>query len=152
MTLISAMTAMSAIALPPYPKAPSDGTVDDYFGHKVADPYRPLEDDTASVTTDWVNAENRITREYLEAIPFRGKLAERLTKLNNFAKIGVPSKGKDGKYYWSANDGLQNQNVIYRSDKPYGEAEVVLDPNSLSDDGTVALNGLVLSPDGKYIE
>ncbi len=151
MTLISAMTAMSAIALPPYPKAPSDGTVDDYFGHKVADPYRPLEDDTASVTTDWVNTENRITREYLEAIPFRGKLAERLTKLNNFAKIGVPSKGKDGKYYWSANDGLQNQNVIYRSDKPYGEAEVVLDPNSLSDDGTVALTGLVISPDGKYI-
>ena len=76
--------ASSAIALPPYPAAPKDGTVDDYFGQKVADPYRPLEDDTASMTTEWVNAENAITRGYLDAIPFRGTLRKRLEALNNY--------------------------------------------------------------------
>ncbi len=143
--------AFSAIALPPYPTAPKDGTVDDYFGHKVADPYRPLEDDTASVTTAWVEAENAITRDYLDAIPFRGTLRKRLEALNNYTKTGLVGKMKDGKYYWFANNGLQNQSVLYRSDSPYGTPQEVLDPNKLSDDGTVALTGISMSDDGKYL-
>ena len=143
--------ASSAIALPPYPAAPKDGTVDDYFGQKVADPYRPLEDDTASMTTEWVNAENAITRGYLDAIPFRGTLRKRLEALNNYTKTGLVGKMKDGKYYWFANNGLQNQSVLYRSDSPYGTPEEVLDPNKLSDDGTVALTGVSMSDDGKYL-
>ncbi|MDE6098307.1 MAG: S9 family peptidase, partial [Muribaculaceae bacterium] len=146
-----AISALTAGALPPYPAAPSDGTVDEYFGRKVADPYRPLENDTAAVTAAWVDAENAITRSYLDAIPFRNALRQRLQTLNDFGKTGIPSKAKDGLYYWFANNGLQNQSVLYRSDKPYGTPQTVLDPNTLSDDGTVALTGLSFSPDGKYL-
>ena len=135
-----------------YPVAPSDPTVvDEYFGIKVADPYRPLENDTARETLEWVEAENAITNAYLDRIPFRGMIRERLTELNNYAKNGTPSKEKDGYYYFFKNDGLQNQSVLYRTkDLKSGENEVFLDPNSLSDDGTVALNGVQFSRDGKY--
>lgn len=135
-----------------YPVAPSDPTVvDEYFGIKVADPYRPLENDTARETLEWVEAENAITNAYLDRIPFRGMIRERLTELNNYAKNGTPSKEKDGYYYFFKNDGLQNQSVLYRTkDLKSGENEVFLDPNRLSDDGTVALNGVQFSRDGKY--
>lgn len=134
-----------------YPAPPIDSTVtDEYFGTVVADPYRPLENDTAAATLEWVEAENAVTEEYLSRIPYRNKIRERLTHLNNYKKTGIPSKWKDGKYYFYENDGLQNQSVLYRSDKPDGEAEVFLDPNSLSDDGTVALQGISRSNDGKY--
>lgn len=134
-----------------YPAAPTDATTDVYFGHTVADPYRPLEDDTAAATTAWVEAENAVTRAYLDAIPFRNALRERIATFNDYAKTTAPSKWNDGKYYWSYNDGLKNQAVIYRASTPYGtDAEVFLDPNSLSDDGTVALTGLYQSKDGTY--
>lgn len=134
-----------------YPAAPSDLTVtDDYFGTTVADPYRPLENDTAPATLEWVKAENAVTEEYLSQIPFRDRIRERLTHLNNFKKTGIPSKGKDNKYYYYENNGLQNQSVVYRTDSIGGEAEVFLDPNSLSEDGTVALQGLSTSNNGKY--
>lgn len=133
-----------------YPAAPSDNTVDNYFGHDVADPYRPLENDTAAETLAWVEAENAVTQEYLSKIPFRGKIRERIEQLNNYPKTGMPYKENDGKYYFYKNDGLQNQAVLYRSATPDGEAEVFLDPNTLSDDGTVALTGVYQSHDGKY--
>lgn len=133
-----------------YPEAPSDGTVDNYFGYEVNDPYRPLENDTAAETLAWVEAENAITQEYLSNIPFREKIGNRLEQLNNYPKTGMPSKENDGKYYFFKNDGLQNQSVLYRSDTPDGEAEIFLDPNKLSDDGTVALTGVYQSHDGKY--
>ena len=133
-----------------YPDAPTDGTVDNYFGHEVADPYRPLENDTAAETLAWVEAENAVTQEYLSTIPFRGQIRDRLEQLNNYPKSGMPSKENDGKYYFFRNDGLQNQSVLYRSATPDGEAEVFLDPNKLSDDGTVALTGVYQSHDGKY--
>lgn len=133
-----------------YPQAPSDGTVDNYFGHEVPDPYRPLENDTAEATLEWVKAENAITQEYLSQIPFRADIRNRIEQLNNYPKIGMPSKKYDGKYYFYKNDGLQNQYVLYRSDSPDGEGEVFLDPNKLSDDGTVALKGVYQSHDGKY--
>lgn len=146
-----ALTTVTAQARLTYPEAPHDNTVDEYFGHRVADPYRPLENDTAAATAAWVEAENQVTRGYLDAIPFREQVKQRLTRLNDYAKTGMPSKEHDGRYYWFANDGLQNQSVLYRSDTPYGPAELVLDPNKLSDDGTVALTGVHMSPDGKYI-
>lgn len=151
-TVVSvASFAMNAQSIK-YPAAPSDGTVDNYFGHLVADPYRPLENDTASVTLQWVNAENAVTRRYLDAVPFRADIHKRLTDLNNYGKYGLPTKYPDGKYYFFNNDGLRNQSVLYRSSQPQGEdAEVVLDPNALSDDGTVALKGVWMSPDGKNL-
>lgn len=134
-----------------YPDAPSDNTVDNYFGHEVADPYRPLENDTAAATLTWVEAENKVTQNYLSQIPFRDALRQRLEKLNNYQKTGMPSKGNDGQYYFYNNDGLQNQSVLYRSATADGtDAEVFLDPNKLSDDGTVALTGVFQSHDGKY--
>lgn len=134
-----------------YPAAPQDGTVDTIFGMEVNDIYRPLENDTAPATLAWVEAENKVTEEYLSQIPFRKAIAERLTHLNNYVKRGLPARRNDGKYYYSENDGLKNQYVIYRTDDlSSGDREVFLDPNTLSDDGTVALGGMTQSKDGKY--
>ncbi len=133
-----------------YPSAPTDGTIDNYFGTEVSDPYRPLENDTAAETLAWVEAENAVTQEYLSKIPFRGKIRDRIEQLNNYPKIGLPTKKADGKYYFYQNDGLKNQAILYRSDTPDGESEVFLDPNTLSEDGTVALTGVYQSHDGKY--
>ena len=95
-----------------YPAAPEDGTVDLYYSTEVNDPYRPLENDTATETLEWVKAENAVTQDYLSQIPFRGRIRERLKELNNYQKIGMPSKENDGKYYFFKNDGLQNQSVL----------------------------------------
>ncbi|MCH5219962.1 MAG: S9 family peptidase [Muribaculaceae bacterium] len=133
-----------------YPEAPHDNTTDVYFGTTVSDIYRPLENDTAADTKRWVEAENIVTRQYLDAIPYRDDLRKRLSELNDYSKIGLPSHKPDGMYYWFENDGLQNQSVLYRSETPFGEKEVFLDPNKLSTDGTVALTGIVMSPDGRY--
>ena len=132
-----------------YPNAEKVDTVDVYFGTEVADPYRWLENDTSAATAAWVEAENKVTNEYLAQIPFRKQLLERLTNLANYEKIGAPFK-KHGKYYFYKNDGLQNQSVLYVQDSLEGEPRVFLDPNKLSDDGTVALTGLSFSNDGKY--
>lgn len=135
-----------------YPSAPSDATVDTYFGTEVADPFRPLENDTAANTLAWVEAEREVTENYLGRIPFRDRLRKQISEFNNYTKQGTPWKWYDGKYYFSRNDGLKNQSVIYRSSTPDGaDAEVFLDPNALSDDGTVALTGLTMSHDGKYV-
>jgi prolyl oligopeptidase len=134
-----------------YPAAPADGTTYEAFGIKVDDRFRPLENDTAAATLAWVKAENNVTSDYLSQIPYRDGIRSRLTQLNNFAKTGAPWLGNDGLYYFSANDGLRNQSVIYRGSKPYADdAEVFLDPNALSDDGTVALTGLYQSLDGRF--
>ena len=143
-----ATTAVSAQGLQ-YPKAEKDGTVDEYFGVKVADPYRWLENDTSAQTAAWVEAENKVTNAYLQKIPFRGKLLKRLTELANYEKITAPRKRHD-KWYFYKNDGLQNQYVMYVMDKLGGEPRVFLDPNKLSTDGTVALKGVKFSHNGKY--
>ena len=132
-----------------YPKAPVSDTVDSYFGNQVKDPYRSLENDTSASTLEWVEAERKVTEDYLSKIPFRDNLRERIKALMNYKKSGIPFK-KDGKYYFYENDGLQNQSVLYRADALGGPAEVFLDPNKLSDDGTVALTGISFSNDGKY--
>ena len=132
-----------------YPEAFRDETVvDEYFGTEVADPYRWLENDTSAETNAWVEAERKVTDDYLSHIPFRGAIKERLTQLMNYERYSVPSK-RFGRYVFSKNDGLQNQSVIYIQ-YPDQEPEVLLDPNKLSDDGTVSLGGGSMSNDGKY--
>lgn len=134
-----------------YPETMKDTTVvEDYFGTKVADPYRWLENDTSAATEAWVKAENAVTDAYLAQIPFRGALRERMSQLFNYEKMGVPFK-RNGKYYTYRNSGLQNQDVLYVQDSLAGDSRVVLDPNKLSDDGTVALSGISFSDDGKYL-
>ncbi len=149
------LTGIMAVACTPkqptlvYPETAKDNTVDTYFGTQVADPYRWLENDTSAATAAWVEAENKVTNEYLSHIPYRTQLLDRLTKLADYEKIGTPFK-KHGKYYFSKNDGLQNQSVLYVQDSLTDTPRVFLDPNKLSDDGTVALSGLSFSNDGKY--
>ena len=129
-----------------YPETAKVDTVDTYFGEEVPDPYRWLEDDRSPETEDWVQRENEVTFSYLENIPFREALKNRLEKLWNYEKLGIPFKEGDFTYF-SKNDGLQNQSVIYRR-KDDGEAEVFLDPNKFSEDGTTSLAGLSFSKDG----
>ncbi len=132
-----------------YPMAEKVDTVDVYFGTEVADPYRWLENDTSVATASWVTAQNEVTNAYLDQIPFRKQLLDRMTTLANYEKIGTPFK-RNGKYYFYKNDGLQNQSVLYTQDSLNSEPVVFLDPNKLSTDGTVALTGLRFSKDGKY--
>lgn len=133
-----------------YPETAKTDVVDTYFGTSVPDPYRWLENDTSAQTAAWVAAQNKVTGEYLSKIPFRGALLRRLTAVADYEKIGAPAK-KHGKYYFYKNDGLQNQSVLYVQNSLDGEARVMLDPNKLSADGTVALTGTSFSHDGKYM-
>ena len=132
-----------------YPEAFKDETVvDNYFGTEVADPYRWLENDTSAETNAWVEAERKVTDDYLSHIPFRGAIKDRLTTLMNYERYSAPHK-RFGRYIYSKNDGLQNQSVLYIQ-YPDKDPEVLLDPNKLSDDGTVAFGGGSQSNDGKY--
>ena len=149
-TAALAATAMAASGQTiKYPQAPKDGTVDEYFGVKVADPFRPLEDDTCAATAAWVEAENKVTNAYLAKIPQRDKYLRRLKQVVNYEKVYTPFE-KNGKWYVYKNDGMQNQAVLYQMDRLGGEQRVFLDPNKLSDDGTVALKNISFSNDGRY--
>ncbi|WP_289664469.1 prolyl oligopeptidase family serine peptidase [Flavobacterium panacagri] len=129
-----------------YPDTKKGETVDVYFDTKVSDPYRWLEDDKSAETGAWVKAENEVTYAYLDKIPFREELKKRMEKLWNYEKIGAPFT--EGKFtYYSKNNGLQNQSVVYRKGKD-GKDEVFLDPNTFSKDGTTSLGGLNFSKDG----
>ncbi len=133
-----------------YPATAKTDQVDDYFGTQVADPYRWLEDDNSEQTAEWVKAQNEVTFAYLNAIPFRDKIRERLTKIWDYPKVTAPYK-EGGRYYYSKNDGLQNQYVVYSKEALDGDERLVLDPNTFSEDGTVALTNFSPSEDGKYI-
>ena len=133
-----------------YPATAKVDTVDVYFGTEVPDPYRWLEDDNSAETEAWVTAQNTVTFAYLEKIPFRNKIKERLTELWNYPKQGAPFK-KGSNYFYFANDGIQNQDVLYMIPSLDAEPVVLLDPNTMSDDGTVALSDLEVSKDGKYL-
>ncbi len=152
LTVISLMfmTAQSQQSKIVYPHAKKVDSADVYFGHKVEDPYRWMEDDNSVETADWVSAENKITRNYLDKIPFINELKDRLTEIWNYPKFGVPfSKG--GRYFFFKNDGVQNQSVLYVQQRLTDIPQVLLDPNKLSDDGTVALSSLGISMNGKYL-
>ncbi|WP_298364781.1 prolyl oligopeptidase family serine peptidase [uncultured Lutibacter sp.] len=134
-----------------YPTTKKVDTVTNYFGTNVKDPYRWLEDDMSNETASWVSAQNEVTFNYLANIPYRDQLKNRLEELWNYEKIGSPKK--EGDYtYFSKNNGLQNQNVIYRYKNEGDEPEVFLDPNTFSEDGTTSLgSGLSFSKDGKTV-
>lgn len=132
-----------------YPETKAVDSVTNYFGEVVSDPFRWLEDDRSNETEQWVKSQNAVTFEYLDNIPYREELKDRLTKLWNYEKIGAPFK--EGDYtYFRKNDGLQNQFVIYRykNDDDPKNAEVFIDPNTFKEDGTISLGGLSFSEDG----
>jgi len=132
-----------------YPQTRKDNQVDDYHGVKVADPYRWLEDDNSAETAKWVEAENKVTFGYLEKIPYRAQVKARLEQLYNFPKYTPPFR-KGDYLFFTKNDGLQNQNVVYAQKGLEGAPEVLLDPNKFSGDGTSRLGALNVSEDGKY--
>ncbi len=146
---LASCNEMKQIKVNPYPEAARGDVVDTYFGTEVADPYRWLEDDNAPEVKEWVAAENAVTEHYLKQIPFRDAIRERLTQLWNFPKESVPVKHGDAWYYYY-NDGLQNQSVLYRTTNLEERGEVFIDPNSLSEDGTVALGEVNFSEDGAW--
>lgn len=133
-----------------YPMTRKGDQVDDYHGVKVADPYRWLEDLDSEETRQWVEAENKLTFAFLDAIPQRAAIRERLTKLWNFEKYGVPFR-EGNRYFYTRNSGLQNQSVLYTVTSLDAQPQMILDPNTLSTDGTVAVSGLQVSPDGKLL-
>ncbi len=133
-----------------YPETKKVDTVDTYFGTEVKDPYRWLENDRSAETEAWVKAQNEVTFGYLEKIPFREQLKQRLSDLWNYEKIGAPFK-EGGYIYFAKNDGLQNQYVIYRKKSENDTPEVFLDPNKFSEDGTTSLGEMNFSEDGKTL-
>ena len=144
--LLQLSVAMAQIK---YPVTRKDGTVDDYHGTKVNDDYRWLEDDNSAETKNWVKEQNAVTFAYLDKIPFRNQVRKRLEQLWNYPKYSSPTK-KGAYYYFSKNDGLQNQAVIYRQKGLTGTPEVFIDPNTLSNEGIAAVGGLAFSKSNKY--
>ena len=133
-----------------YPKARKADQIDDYHGVKVADPYRWLEDPDSEESRAWIEAENKLTFGFLDQIPERAKIKERLTKLWDYEKYNPPFK-EGGRYFYLKNDGLQNQSVLYTLKSLNDEPRVLLDPNKLSQDCTIALSDKAISHDGKYM-
>lgn len=168
---VFAVTTLSAVALPlaachtkwrmgiteadtasaaklAYPTPERSDVVDDYHGTKVADPYRGLEDPDSPATVRWIEAENALTRAYIDAVPERESIEKRLSALWNYERISPPSH-EGGRWFWSRNDGLQNQSVLMTSTRPGVDGRVLLDPNTLKADGTISFNGSATSKDGK---
>ena len=133
-----------------YPATKKGEQFDEYHGTKVADPYRWLEDLDTPETKAWVEAQNRLTDAYLAEIPARRKIKERLTRLWNFERYGIPFR-EGNRYVYTKNDGLQNQSVLYTAASLSDEPRVLLDPNKLSAEGTIALAGTAISRDGKLM-
>ncbi|MGC9503374.1 prolyl oligopeptidase family serine peptidase [Baaleninema sp.] len=133
-----------------YPQTKTIEQVDTYHGTAISDPYRWLEDPDSDDSRAWIDAQNQLTFKFLENIKSRSKIKERVTQLWNYEKYGTPFK-RDRRYFYFKNDGLQNQSVLYVLDDLDGEPRVLLDPNTLSEDGTVALNNYAVSEDGKLL-
>jgi len=134
-----------------YPVTEKGTVVDSYFGTKVADPYRWLEDDLSKETAQWVEEQNEVTFNYLDQIPFRGKIKNQIEKIWNYEKVGSPTKHGDY-YYFYKNDGLQNQYVLYRTeDLATEKAEIFIDPNKFSEDGTISMAGTGFTKDGSLM-
>ena len=144
------MTITANAAPIAYPKTAQVAQTDNYHGVTVADPYRWLEDANAPATAAWVEAQNKVTFDYLHALPQRAPLIERLTKIWDYPKFSAPFK-EGGRYFHYHNSGLQNQSVLMVQDDLTTPPRVLLDPNTLSQDGTVALSGLGVSDDGKQL-
>ncbi|HBS87629.1 MAG TPA: S9 family peptidase [Bacteroidales bacterium] len=133
-----------------YPETTTVDSVDVYFGTAVPDPYRWLEDDNSKETAEWVKKQNEFTFGYLEKIPFREKIKSRLTEIWDYPRRSAPFK-EGSRYFYYKNDGLQNQSVLYMTDDPEKEGKILLDPNTMSTEGTSSLGNLDFSKDGKYM-
>ncbi len=133
-----------------YPESPKGDHVDTYHGVDIPDPYRWLEDPNTEAVQDWIAAQNEVTFGYLKDLPGRDRLQKRLTELWNYERYGIPFK-RGGRYFFYKNDGLQNQSVLYTLPNLDAEPRVLLDPNTLSADGTVALSGIAVSENGTYL-
>jgi prolyl oligopeptidase len=133
-----------------YPTSRKSDVVEEIHGIKVPDPYRWLEDLDSEETRNWIEAQNKVTFEFLEKIPEREKVRTRLTQLWDYEKFGVPHR-EGNRYFFSKNDGLQNQSVLYTCDSLLDVPRVLLDPNQLSADGTIALAGYSISDDGNLM-
>jgi prolyl oligopeptidase len=132
-----------------YPHPPKGNVKDNYFGTVVADPYRWMENDTSAAVRKWIEEENKITFDYLDKIPFRDKIKERLEKLYDYQRFSAPFKGGD-RYFFFKNDGLQNQSILYIQNDLESTPQLFLDPNKFSEDGTVSLTTYAFSKDGRY--
>jgi prolyl oligopeptidase len=133
-----------------YPPTRADDLVEELHGVPVADPYRWMEDLDSDELRQWIDAQNELTFGLLDSSPLREEISQRMTKLWNYEKVSPPTK-KAGRYFYFYNDGLQNQDVLYWIDSLDGEPKLLMDPNTLSEDGTVALSGAAISPDGQYL-
>lgn len=134
----------------PYPTSRKVDQIDEYHGVKVPDPYRWLEDPDSEETKAWVEAQNQVTFAYLSEIPAREKIKQRLTQLWDYEKYGIPFKEGE-RYFYFKNNGLQNQSVLYTLTSLDAEPKILLDPNTLSEDGTIALSGITISQDGNFM-
>jgi prolyl oligopeptidase len=150
--LMAALAATTLASQTPFqaPETRRGGVVDDYFGTKIADPYRWLEDDNAEETKAWVAAQNKVTYAFLAQAPGREALRRRITELFDFERYSAPSK-HGRRYFYSYNTGLQNQSVLYVTEALKDKGRILLDPNTLSKDGTVALSGAAISEDGALL-
>ncbi len=148
--LLAALFTQQMITANKYPPTRKSDQIDDYHGVKVADPYRWLEDLDSAETKAWVEAQNKLSFDYLAAIPARNSLKDRITRLWNYEKYGVPFK-EGNRYFYYRNSGLQNQSVLYTVTGLDATPKMILDPNTLSADGTVAVSGTQVSPDGKLL-
>src|SRR5262249_41093734 len=145
------ITATLAVSQPlNYPKVRKADVVDDYFGTKVPDPYRWLEDPDSPETLKWINQENELTQSYFQKLPDRARFRERLTNLLNFERYTVPVWGGH-RYIYGKNEGLQNQSVIYTLEALNDTPQVLLDPNKMASDGTVAISSTAVSDDGRLL-
>ncbi len=133
-----------------YPRTQTQSVVDDYFGQKIADPYRWLEDDNSEQTKQWVKAQNEVTFGYLQKLPQRNEIRKRLEELWNYEKYSAPFK-EGGYYFFYKNNGLQNQSVLYIQKTLTDQPQVLLDPNTFSADGTTSLNAISVSKNGRYM-
>ena len=148
--LLAAVATQQMITSNNYPPTRKSDQVDDYYGVKVTDPYRWLEDLDSEETKAWVEAQNKLTFGYLAGIPARNTLKDRITKLWNYEKYGVPFR-EGNHYFYFRNSGLQNQSVLYTVTSLDAPPKMILDPNTMSADGTVAVSGVQASPDGKLL-
>jgi prolyl oligopeptidase len=133
-----------------YPPSPQHDQVDTYHGVAVPDPYRWLEDPQSAPSREWIAAQNTVTEGYLQTLAKRGEINDRLTKIWNYERYSTPFK-RGGRYFYFKNDGLQNQSVLYTLPSLEAEPRVLLDPNTLSEDGTVSLSGMAVSENGAYL-
>ena len=148
--LLTMLTTIASAEKLTYPDSHPEPLVEKIHGLEISDPYRWLEDLNGKKTATWVNAQNQVTRNYLEKIPGRDKLDKHLTEIWNVERVGVPTK-KGGRYFFHKNDGLQDQSVFYTTKSLKEDPRVLLDPNTLSKDGTVALGSTSVSHDGQYL-